>query len=649
MASETRQDITLAILRQLPPVLANGLLNSREFRDKHEIKIDPVTRLGDSGPSFRRSLILAAIRSLYESEASTPELTSEDGTIYKLLFEQGDSLSIMLDDGLNRLKIPSFFFLSSDASVRLAGFDAEAKQRFLADPVVLSWRERLARGPLQDHEVDEFQHELGLNPLEVASAIRAEIPGGKSKTSSLVPTSASYYIRLVGNPEKNNTLFSFIENTAARRLADLVAWESVEGLKLGLLMASHSSVTAQIDADSLKTHELVAVFEWLVSYGDRFSQVAGVELGLRTLGNTSELEPYIAALVSTLLDDDPSKPDSRARLTAGLVRLVYGETARRGVLRDEPPFWRRMAAIAQASLIEREIVASGVDLDGISNWAQQYDRVFDLQCLIDLRLEPRWLPEFMTGVQLKAEFLGRLVGASEEHADTIRSQELRRLLLDEAPTGLRSQVDLSAFLPGPLEGAIASRQDLPEEQVEKLKQTADTGHLHEDTLIGIANSAFIFRLRAEHVQLLADTIRAANYRVLVDADDEKVISILLGLAYVAAATRSIELAEEVRVLARAMRRRPGVAIRADSLMRVGTIAAAAEADVEKWANFLGDWLTEVSLEKLDPNTATAMQEHVSEICKLEPRLWKSCAKAEAAFAAASALVSHNVVPAAKAE
>ena len=80
-----------------------------------------------------------------------------------------------------------------------------------------------------------------------------------------------------------------------------------------------------------------------------------------------------------------------------------------------------------------------------------------------------------------------------------------------------------------------------------------------------------------------------------------------------------------------MRRRPGVALKADSLMRIGMIAAAAESDLTRWARTVGEWLTEVSLEDMDRYTAMAMRSHVRRLCELEPHLWKNCAKADATF------------------
>ncbi len=69
-------------------------------------------------------------------------------------------------------------------------------------------------------------------------------------------------------------------------------------------------------------------------------------------------------------------------------------------------------------------------------------------------------------------------------------------------------------------------------------------------------------------------------------------------------------------------------------MRIGLIAAASETDLQKWSATVGEWFTEIAYGEIDCDQARAMRSHVRRLCELVPLLWKSCGKAEAAFAAA---------------
>src|SRR3546814_2362567 len=82
--------------------------------------------------------------------------------------------------------------------------------------------------------------------------------------------------------------------------------------------------------------------------------------------------------------------------------------SRTGLLADLPPFQRRLAIFAQAALFERHAYGH-VGVEHFTKWAiGQRGRRFYYQTLSELREEPRWVADYCTPDQLKAEFLGRI-------------------------------------------------------------------------------------------------------------------------------------------------------------------------------------------------------------------------------------------------
>jgi hypothetical protein len=384
------------------------------------------------------------------------------------------------------------------------------------------------------------------------------------------------------------------------------------------------------------------VFERLAANGDRFSQVAAVELGLSLLGRFPPLETSIFRIVKAILADDPDDEQSRLRLTGSLVICVDGELARIGILRDKPAFWRRLASIAQASLIEREIVRVGVGkINDFANWAiASYGQLFFLQTLVDLHREPRWLPDFIGADQLKQEFLGRIFGAGIQFKSAIRSNELRELITGNSPGSVQAAMKpLLPYLPGPLEAGTQSPLAFPDDLAAELRQPGSQEPLRESALAGIVNMALVYRIEGDHARVVTDALRRTKYQLSIGTESQKIFSLLSGLAMVAAVTRSPELANEIRLLARVQRRRSGVVLRADHLMRIGFIAAASESDLDKWSVTVGDWLTEVSSEDIDRETARAMRDHIRRLCDLVPSLWRTCVKAHAAFSAVAGMAA----------
>src|SRR5205823_14149961 len=112
-------------------------------------------------------------------------------------------------------------------------------------------------------------------------------------------------------------------------------------------------VAQTVDLEKVEREEVRRLFQWLEKSGDPLSQVGGIELGLLHLEKYPELESHISEMTRALLADDAEDKRGRLSLLSTLIVLVDGELARTGALRTKPPYWRRLAAIAQAALIQR--------------------------------------------------------------------------------------------------------------------------------------------------------------------------------------------------------------------------------------------------------------------------------------------------------
>jgi hypothetical protein len=494
--------------------------------------------------------------------------------------------------------------------------------------------QRLAERALRDDEVDELTTFLKLTPQEVSEAIGQQVRTGTSDVAVLVPTAALYYERLAPRPDTLMPLEGYAGGPWRTHVAQLLQWHFGAGLGQALAIAPQAQLSASIAIEDAQFAELVRFLDWLCDAGDRFSQVAAVEVGLGIVHRHPEIEVSLMRIVQAILADNPADEDGRLKLTASLVIFVDGELARLGILRDQQPYWRRLVAIAQASLIERELVEVGVHSSRFADWAASgRGQLFFLQSLVDLRQEPRWLPDFMDPEQLKLEFLGRITGAGARYAKTLPEGALRDLVCGEGPESVSAAMKFpQAWLPGPLEGGMAPPIVFPDELAQRLRDPSSEP-LAESALAGFANMALMCRIGDDQARIVTDALRRAKYQLNVGTDGDRMFSLLVGLAEVAAVARSPDLAKEVRILARVQRRRAGVKLEVGSLMRIGFIAAASEGDLDKWSEAVGEWLTEIANEDLDLDTALSMQQHVRRLCELAPVLWRTCPRAEAAFAA----------------
>ncbi|NGO56267.1 hypothetical protein, partial [Allomesorhizobium camelthorni] len=292
-------------------------------------------------------------------------------------------------------------------------------------------------------------------------------------------------------------------------IAELIAWKPNEGTKLALLLSAHSSIPPQIDLDRASSDELQTLFDDLDKRGDRLSQLGAIELGLSIFDRHPQIEAAIIGMIQQIRDDDTDSANSRFRLLSALAVLVEGEVSRAKTLAGKPPFWRRLATIAQASLIERCICSFPVDVGGFTEWAHSgRGQQFYLQTLCDLRLEPKWMPDFISPEQLKAEFIGRIANAAQRHKNKIASQDIKELTLAEDEGSIRHQMNFPMpFLPGPLEGGIAPDIPLPPDLESSIDEALSKESIDWKSFIGLINSALIFKLDPKFADLAVEALQ----------------------------------------------------------------------------------------------------------------------------------------------
>jgi hypothetical protein len=99
------------------------------------------------------------------------------------------------------------------------------------------------------------------------------------------------------------------------------------------------------------------------------SCAAAVEIALPRLAGDDRLRVPITKLLKVFVAGNPVVKVDHIELLSSLILVTYGEIARCRVLAEKPPFWRKLAAIAQASLIARCINNIGVEAARIDRLA----------------------------------------------------------------------------------------------------------------------------------------------------------------------------------------------------------------------------------------------------------------------------------------
>lgn len=630
-----RSTIAWLLVKSFPPLIQQSLISDPEFSANYDIKSDVQIMLGEDEAVFLRSEFYGGIREILADKHVQPSVKDMDGTEWQLsLTIKGDEHQIILSNQDRHLPLPDLFFaLSSESAERIRSLKQMSSDKYLVDWAVGKWHTILTARELQDDELDLLDKDFSDTPVQVAANIRSEMKRGTSQLSTLVPSSESYFNCLVGSYNQSSSIMEYVDTGANEHIRQLMAWQSYNGFLFSLLLSSHSSVALANMVERIDTKELVQIYEWLQNSGDSISQIGAIEVGLSILDKQPDIEPYIQRMIEQMRDDDTDNSQSRFKLLSSLVMLVEGELSRTKTLRGKPPFWRRLASIAQASLIERCLIEMNIEIAQFAEWAMQArGEFFYFQTLTDLRQEPRWDPDYISAEQLKNEFISRITGAAQKYTLKINTPSLRKLLFDNNTASLNSLIVFpSSYLPGPLEGGFESQSEIPEEISDMIEEHLGGDVLQLKSFTVLVNSVLLFRVKQDQVQLAVKALRAVKYQLKQPESKEQLFGILNGLATVAAVTRNSELARELKILTRQYRNKQEYNISSHEALVIGLVAAASYTELINWCEFVGEWITELAFQPLDLSDIERLDSHITQLCHIVPELWRTCGRADAAL------------------
>jgi hypothetical protein len=277
----------------------------------------------------------------------------------------------------------------------------------------------------------------------------------------------------------------------------------------------------------------------------------------------------------------------------------------------------------------------GSDTSGIKRWLDETGspQVAFLQALIDLRKEPRWLPEYASAAQLRAEMIGRLRVAAMMYSDGIVSEALTALLIGQNSTLGKAEGWLRPFLPGPLEGTSETIRPLTKEVLEEVRQAFAADELNASSFLDMVNFAYVSGDVAEVASLAADALKRLDHLVNTDGNDRTSFQALAALSIIASGARNKDLAEALRVLSRVKRRHGLFRDDPENEVRIVLIAGAAFEDCTLWASFVCEWITEICLTLETADRASNLIAILRRLRQLEPALLRYLSQSEAALSA----------------
>jgi len=632
-----RSLIASFLLIDTPLLIRERLLHDTTFLKDTAVVTDSQIRFGGCSSSFQRNRFNAVCRRvLYKEEPC--ELPDNLGQSWLVEIETNNesftSLNLTRDSIV--INLSEFSVLSPDSNTRLeclleAAFDANLPQVSYDQ-----WKAILEQQPFEDDQFYSYLKDLYDTPVHFISSIHRLIntPNVSISPAMLVPDSSRYYERLIGFYDSSDNILEYADRTARIFFNNLLKWSACDGLQFCLLLSSHSSLPAAINVEQIRNQDLLYTFDLLTKQGDLISRLGALELGLSIVEQRPQLEPSLLLLARSLFENSKQEIFCEYHLFSSLFVLVDGTIANKHLFLDKPPFYRRLAALAQAAVLHREILKSHINLTQFSNWANDVgEEYFKLQTFMDMRLEPRWHPGLASKEQFKAQVIVRMLVSGRKYLASLSDGELQNLFGDNPPEQItKISSDVRIFYPGPLAGRVDSLNLLPDKAAHLIKERLqfDKNENSVDAFIPLVNYSTLFVIDSSFADLASTALGKFKTTFSGLVDKNQLVEILLGLAFVAADCHHKSLACDVRNIVLRYRHNQQYRLSIDEVIAILLVGSAARRDVEEWRKFTGEWITDLAFGCLIDDEAKGLYAYISLLIDLDPGLWCYCSKAMAA-------------------
>lgn len=626
-------NIAQVVTNNVPPLVGQEIYMRGALASYLGLTPDVVVTFGDSGLTVARSELYSAVKRAFLDPVGVTYFTDRSEASWSLKVQNYEDGFCVASHEDKLVPLHNVWMFLPQKDQRQSAFARLAKESNIPVATIDSINMDL-ENPVNDHQADVIQGILNEAPVHYFKEIETELGLKSIRYSVLVPPKRNYYDILVGPYLDTYSLKDHLDKTVPAHLDSLHNWDPVEGFRFSLWTCSHAMISRKLKTQEIEESRLGYIFQRLATSGDVLSQLAAVEIGLINITRFPSLRPHIIAMINRIRNDDPKDEHSAFFTLAALITFVDGELARLGIFASTPPYYRRRAAIAQASMLQQIYSTfSGSDPKFIDSMHSSRFAHFFSQMISDLRLEPRTLPSEFRSKALKMYFLQRLKRLGEELESSDIDAEVRTLLADFTsgdlltydPFPLRKNYE-------PLEASLQFVDNMTEDLELQILHSIQSDEISWSSLQDLLMSTSWYGATEKIAQACIDLLRDTQYHVKVDSPISPT-AVHCALAGIAAESRSPKLAEELVIFARRIYKntenQDAVSL---NIFQNLLFAAGAYEDFKEWCQFVGRVIHEISLFDISKETATIIHNFLKTLLAIHPELWATCSGAERALA-----------------
>ena len=393
-------------LSGLPDVVVERLLQREDIITLAEMGSAQVGANGE----FHFADIRAALSKAEFGTAQEVPQRPGGGEITLMRFETGLHSASFLDGP--KVVLPELALLDPAASVRLSALSELANRSKPCLPNYNHWLSLIEERPLSDSDfgsfINEFQHVAERELARISNAVAS----GSFGVSDLIPGDRSYYESLVGPVAATDPVDEYVARDLIPRLERVFNADPAWGLRCIQGTCISSKLNVATVTRSATNDDVISALQASGPGTTPFAKLATFQIAQSRMASDARFGDLANAALSSLLKHAALDGGSfeHNELFPAFIRLTLNTISQSDQFCLAPPYWRRLAAFAHASIVLETLDLSGWDKAELVAWCSaQHSMVTAAVGILDLIREPVWRGDLQTAADLNLAALIRAV------------------------------------------------------------------------------------------------------------------------------------------------------------------------------------------------------------------------------------------------
>ena len=446
-------------LRSFPDAIAKRVLQREDVIALTEMGSAKVGAIGTIHFSDIKATLLS---SQFGVPTALPSRSDEENTS---IVRAKTGLHSLLRAGGPEVVLPELGLLDPAENVRLNAYLEIAKRAKPCWPKQNSWHEILIRRQLSDSElgklIGELQHLADPEILHIAAIVSR----GSFGVADLIPNDPSYYQSLVGKIPSTESSDEYVAQELTPHLTKVCSADVLWGLRCIRAVSVCTNLDLVAITGSIANDDLLAALKTLRTGNTPFSLLSTFRISqARTASDTGFGEFADDALNKLIeLASPKASGHKRSELFPALIRLTLNVISMNEAFVLAPPYWRRLAAFAHATILLESLDFQGWDQHELASWCDaQQSMDTAAKGILDLLSDPFWRADSQTDKDLSVNALIAALRWNPISTDYLSGLSQRQ---SELLQGLYPEFILAFGLPGSFSGRRPRNEDGSEESI----------------------------------------------------------------------------------------------------------------------------------------------------------------------------------------